>query len=63
MSSTPGVSGADFVFRNGWATPAARFSTNGGTSLMGWPATITLDSNNWNTGITLTLVPVNGPEG
>ena len=59
MSSTPGIGGADFVFRNGWATPAARFSTNGGTTPMNWPATIVLDSTNWNTGITLTLVPVN----
>ena len=59
MSTTPGISGADFVFRNGWATPAARFSTNGGSTLMGWPASIVLNSTNWNTGITLTLVPVN----
>lgn len=59
MTAQPGVSGADFIFRNGWATPAARFSTNGGTTLMGWPASITLDANNWNTGITLTMVGVN----
>jgi hypothetical protein len=59
MSSTPGAGAADFIFRNGWATPAARFSTNGGTTLMGWPASIVLDSTNWNTGVTLTLVPVN----
>ncbi len=59
MSATPGVSGADFIFRNGSATPAVRFSTNGGSSLMGWPATILLDSTNWNTGITLTMVGVN----
>ena len=59
MTAQPGVGGADFIFRNGWATPAARFSTNGGTTLMGWPASITLDANNWNTGVTLTMVGVN----
>jgi hypothetical protein len=59
MSAAPGVSGADFIFRNGSATPAVRFSTNGGSTLMGWPATILLDSTNWNTGINLTLMGVN----
>jgi hypothetical protein len=59
MSSQPGVSGANFIFRNAWATPAVRFSTNGGTSLMGWPATITLNETNWNTGVTVTMVGVN----
>jgi hypothetical protein len=59
MSTAPGVSGADFIFRNGSATPAVRFSTNGGSTLLGWPATILLDSTNWNTGITVTMVGVN----
>jgi hypothetical protein len=59
MSSTPGVSGADFIFRNGSATPAVRFSTNGGSTLLGWPATILLNDTNWNTGINLTMVGVN----
>ena len=62
MSATPGVSGADFIFRNGSATPAVRFSTNGGSSLMGWPATISLTDANWNTGITLTMVGVNNQD-
>ncbi len=62
MSATPGVSGADFIFRNGSATPAVRFSTNGGVSLMGWPATISLTDANWNTGITLTMVGVNNQD-
>lgn len=59
MTAQPGVGVADFIFRNGWATPAVRFSTNGGSTLMGWPATIQLDASNWNTGITLTMVGVN----
>ncbi|GEP44642.1 DUF1800 family protein [Brevifollis gellanilyticus] len=59
MSTTPGVSGANFIFSNAAATPAARFSTNGGSSFLGWPASITLDSTNWNTGVTITMVPVN----
>lgn len=62
MSATPGVGGADFIFRNGSATPAVRFSTNGGSSLMGWPATISLTDANWNTGITLTMVGVNNQD-
>lgn len=61
MATQPGTgtSVADFIFRNGWATPAARFSTNGGTTLMGWPASIVLNESNWNTGVTVTMVPVN----
>lgn len=59
MTAQPGVSGENFVFRNGWATPAVRFSTNGGASFLGWPATIVLDATNWNTGVTLTMVGVN----
>lgn len=59
MSNTPGVGVADFLFRNAWATPAVRFSTNGGSTLMNWPATITLNDTNWNTGVTVTLVGVN----
>ena len=59
MTAQPGVGAADFTFRNGWATPAARFSTNGGTSTLGWPASIVLNESNWSTGITLTLVGVN----
>lgn len=59
MTAQPGVSGANFIFRNGWATPAARFSINGGTTLMGWPATITLNETNWNTGVNVTIVGVN----
>lgn len=62
MSATPGVSGADFLFRNASATPAVRFSVNGGTSLLGWPATIQLTDANWNTGITLTMVGVNNQQ-
>lgn len=62
MSATPGVGGADFIFRNGSATPAVRFSTNGGASTMGWPATISLTDANWNTGITLTMVGVNNQD-
>ena len=59
MSATPGAGAADFIFRNGSATPAVRFSTNGGSSLMNWPATIQLTDANWNTGITVTMVGVN----
>jgi hypothetical protein len=59
MTSQPGVGAADFVFRNGWATPAATFSVNGGSSSLGWPASISLNETNWNTGIILTLVGVN----
>ena len=59
MSATPGAGAADFIFRNGSATPAVRFSTNGGSSLMNWPATIQLTEANWNTGITVTMVGVN----
>jgi len=59
MSSTPGAGAADFIFRNGSATPAARFSTNGGSSLLNWPATIQLTDANWNSGITLMMVGVN----
>ncbi|MBK8092289.1 MAG: DUF1800 family protein [Verrucomicrobiaceae bacterium] len=62
MSSTPGVSGADFIFRNGWATPAARLSINGGTSFLGYPATFVLDSTNWNTGVKVTMVGVNNQQ-
>lgn len=62
MSSTPGVSGADFLFRNASATPAVRFSINGGSSLLGWPATIQLTEANWNTGITVTMVGVNNQQ-
>lgn len=54
-----GTSVADFIYRNGWATPALRFSTNGGGSTLGWPASITLNESNWQTGVTLTLVGVN----
>ena len=62
MSATPGVSGADFIFRNGSATPAVRFSTNGGASFLSWPATIALTDANWNTGITLTMVGINNQD-
>lgn len=62
MSATPGVGGADFIFRNGSATPAVRFSTNGGSSVMNWPATISLTDANWNTGITVTMVGVNNQD-
>lgn len=61
MATQPGTgtSVADFIFRNGWATPAARFSTNGGSSFLGWPASITLNESNWNTGVTVTMAGVN----
>ncbi|MCA1963350.1 MAG: DUF1800 family protein, partial [Prosthecobacter sp.] len=61
MSTQPGTgtSVADFIFRNGWATPALRFSTNGGVSALNWPASITLNESNWQTGVTLTLMGVN----
>ena len=61
MATQPGTgtSVADFIFRNGWATPAARFSTNGGASFLGWPASITLNETNWNTGLTVTMAGVN----
>ena len=64
MQSQPGTgtSVADFVFRNGWATPAVRFSTNGGSSFLGWPASITLNETNWNTGVTVTMVGVNNQQ-
>ncbi|MBL9182873.1 MAG: DUF1800 family protein [Verrucomicrobiaceae bacterium] len=62
MSATPGVGGADFIFRNGSATPAVRFSTNGGSSVMNWPATISLTDANWNTGIRVTMVGVNNQD-
>ncbi len=57
MSSTPGISGANFILTNAVATPAARFQVGG--TFLGWPASITLDSTNWNTGVTVTMVPVN----
>lgn len=62
MSSTPGVSGANFIFTNAVATPAARFSTNGGSSFLGWPASITLDASNWSTGVTITMVGINNTQ-
>ena len=62
MSTTPGVGGADFIFRNAVATPAVRFSINGGSSVLGWPATIQLTDANWNTGITVTMVGVNNQQ-
>ncbi|MES2598294.1 MAG: DUF1800 family protein [Verrucomicrobiota bacterium] len=62
MSATPGVGVANFIFNNAVATPAARFSTNGGSSFLGWPAAITLDASNWNTGVTITMVPINNSQ-
>lgn len=64
MSSQPGTgtSVADFIFRNGWATPAVRFSTNGGSSFLGWPASIVLNETNWQTGVTVTMAGVNNQQ-
>lgn len=64
MATQPGTgtSVADFIFRNGWATPAVRFSTNGGANFLGWPASITLNDTNWNTGVTVTMVGVNNQQ-
>ncbi len=59
MVTQPGVGVADFVIRNGWATPALRFSTNGGSTLLNWPASIVLNESNWQSGVTVTLVGVN----
>lgn len=62
MSSTPGVGVANFIFQNATATPAARFSTNGGSSFLGWPAAITLTEANWDTGINVMMVPINNTQ-
>jgi len=62
MSTTPGVGVANFILNNGSATPAVRFSTNGGGSFLNWPASIVLDSTNWNTGVTVTMVGVNNQQ-
>ncbi len=59
MVTQPGVGVADFIIRNGWATPALRFSTNGGSTLLNWPASVVLNESNWQSGVTLTLVGVN----
>lgn len=59
MVTQPGVGVADFIIRNGWATPALRFSTNGGSTLLNWPASIVLNESNWQSGVTVTLVGVN----
>jgi uncharacterized protein (DUF1800 family) len=63
MTAQPGVSGADFIFRNATATPAARFAVMNaaGTawSTLGWPASITLNENNWQTGVEVRLTAVN----
>ncbi|MBL9115743.1 MAG: DUF1800 family protein [Verrucomicrobiaceae bacterium] len=63
MSTTPGVGVADFIFRNGTATPAARFALENaaGTSwtTLGWPASITLNESNWSTGVNVRLTAVN----
>lgn len=62
MSATPGAGAANFIFSNAVATPAARFSTNGGSSFLGWPASITLDANNWQTGVTITMAGINNAQ-
>lgn len=54
-----GVGVANFILNNGMATPAVRFSTNGGSSFLNWPASIVLNESNWNTGVTITMVGVN----
>lgn len=59
MSSTPGVGVANFILNNSSATPAARFSINGGSSYLSFPATITLNETNWNTGVTVTMQAIN----
>lgn len=62
MSSTPGFGVANFIFTNAVATPAARFSINGGSSYLGWPAAFTLDASNWDTGITVTMAGINNAQ-
>lgn len=64
MTAQPGTGTnvSDFVFRNGWATPAVRFSIpngSGGSTTLNWPASIQLNASNWNTGIPVTLTAVN----
>jgi uncharacterized protein (DUF1800 family) len=60
MTTQPGSDAnvSDFTLSNGWATPAAQFSLDGGKTFVN---SLTFDSSNWNTARTITVAAADTP--